>query len=130
MIKSLVLVLIFTTLFSIPSYANEKEEDTINKKIQSVWQRDCKSCHGDGRSLAPKAKNKTIMDLSDFIGLGDKTHSFAKTLSDEEIEALAVFIMIHHHLSKLESIERNLYIEQQNLRADLERINQEQTKKR
>ena len=133
MIKKIALASILIAVASFSAAAGEQEEDVYVKKQQATWSKDCKSCHPSGRSLAVKmaleTKNKTVADLSAFIKSGDANHQFGKSLHDDEIESLAVFIMIHHHLTRLEKIEQDLRDEQQLLRTKLENIKREATDK-
>jgi cytochrome c553 len=133
MIKKIALASILIAVASFSAAAGEQEEDVYAKKQQATWSKDCKSCHPSGRSLAVKImlkeNKKTVSDLKDFIKSGDTHHQFGKSLHDDEIESLAVFIMIHHHLMRLEKIEQDLRDEQQLLRKKLENINRGTTDK-
>ena len=92
-------------LLMIPSFAaaHEHEEDTRIKKHQDVWSQNCKSCHTSEKHLIPQVKGKTRVDIVQFLKSNDKNHKFEKQLSDEEIEFLAVLVMIHYRLNNLQN---------------------------
>ena len=101
MLRKVILLLIFISFLPSHVTAQELEEDARVKRYQDVWSQNCKSCHTSEKHLIPKVKGKTRADLVQFLKSNDENHKFAKQLSDEEIEFLAVLVMIHYRLNNL-----------------------------
>lgn len=86
-------------LFLLPSAHLAQADESSDIDPKKVFARNCSWCHGDYGRTAGKAKQlkgtkMTEKQVFDRIadGLSGKMPSYKKSLSKEEIQALAVFI--------------------------------------